>query len=151
MVSAGKGKGAEFVVRLPLVRSPVAVGANVAAPHVANGGRRVLVVDDNTDAAESLADIVKMLGHYVEVAYDGPTAIEKARASPPNVVLCDIGLPGMSGHEVALALRASLNSVQLIAVSGYAQPEDVKRAIEAGFDGHVAKPCDPEKIERLLR
>jgi PAS domain S-box-containing protein len=148
--SAGKGKGSEFTVRLPLLTALASEAPPDPHPDRRNGGRRVLVVDDNTDAAESLADIVKMLGHYVEVAYDGPTAIEKARASPPNVVLCDIGLPGMSGHEVALALRASLNSVQLIAVSGYAQPEDVKRAIEAGFDGHVAKPCDPEKIERLL-
>jgi len=152
--SAGKGKGSEFTVRLPLLAGR---GAETRAEPRAepradrgNAGRRVLVVDDSSDAAESLADIVRMLGHHVEVAYDGPTAIEKARASPPNVVLCDIGLPGMSGYEVALALRASLDTVQLIAVSGYAQPEDVKRAIEAGFDGHVAKPCDPEKIERLL-
>jgi len=151
VVSAGKGKGAEFVVRLPLVRSPVAVGANVAAPHVANGGRRVLVVDDNRDAAESLAEIVALLGHHVEVALDGPTAIQKARANPPDIILCDIGLPGMSGYEVAKALRATNGKVmQLFAVSGYAQPEDVRRALEAGFDGHVAKPCDPEKIERLL-
>ena len=81
---------------------------------------------------------------------DGPTGIEKARANPPNVVLCDIGLPGVSGYEVAKALRAEGRTIQLIAVTGYAQPEDVKRAIEAGFDGHVAKPCDLEKIERLL-
>jgi CheY-like chemotaxis protein len=87
----------------------------------------------------------------VEVAYDGQAAIEKARTNPPDVVLCDIGLPGMSGYEVAKALRASSpGRLQLIAVSGYAQPEDVKRAIEAGFDAHLAKPCDPEKIERLL-
>jgi CheY-like chemotaxis protein len=87
----------------------------------------------------------------VEVAFDGPSAIEKARLNRPDVVLCDIGLPGMSGYEVATALRASdANGMQLIAVSGYAQPEDVKKAVDAGFDGHVAKPCDPEQIERLL-
>jgi CheY-like chemotaxis protein len=114
-------------------------------------GRRVLVVDDNTDAAESLADLVRMLGHSVEVTYDGATAIEKVRGNPPDVVLCDIGLPGMSGYEVAKALRASaLEGMQIIAVSGYAQPEDVRKAVEAGFDGHVAKPCDPAQIERLL-
>ena len=116
-----------------------------------NGGQRVLIVDDNKDAAESLADLVRIFGHAVDVAYDGPSAIEKAHANPPDVVLCDIGLPGMSGYEVAQTLRASaVQGVQLIAVNGYAQPEDVKRAVEAGFDGHIAKPCDPEKIERLL-
>jgi CheY-like chemotaxis protein len=109
------------------------------------------VVDDNADSAESLADVVRMLGHAADVAFDGPSALEKARAHPPAVVLCDIGLPGMSGYDVARALRATLNSgVQLIALSGYAQPDDVRRSIEAGFDGHVAKPCDPEQIERLL-
>jgi CheY-like chemotaxis protein len=108
------------------------------------------VVDDNVDAAESLAEIATMMGHVVEVAFDGPSAIAKARANPPDVVLCDIGLPGMSGYDVARALRASGHGMQLVAVSGYAQPEDVKRAVEAGFDGHVAKPVDPADIERLL-
>jgi CheY-like chemotaxis protein len=111
----------------------------------------VLVVDDNVDAAESLAEVLKIAGHEVEVAFDGPTAIDKVRVNPPDVVLCDIGLPGMSGYDVARRLRASgVNGMQLIAVSGYAQPEDVAKAVEAGFDGHVAKPCDPEEIERLL-
>jgi CheY-like chemotaxis protein len=113
--------------------------------------RRVLVVDDNVDAADSLGDVVKMLGHDVDVAYDGPSAVERARANPPDVVLCDVGLPGMSGYDVARVLRASTKAPQLVfAVSGYAQPEDVRKAVEAGFDGHVAKPCDPAEIERLL-
>jgi CheY-like chemotaxis protein len=86
----------------------------------------------------------------VDVAYDGPSALERARANPPDVVLCDVGLPGMSGYDVARALRASTKAPQLFAVSGYAQPEDVRKAVEAGFDGHVAKPCDPAEIERLL-
>jgi CheY-like chemotaxis protein len=94
--------------------------------------------------------VVKMLGHAVEVAYDGPSAVERARANPPDIVLCDLGLPGMSGYEVAKALRAGADGMQLFAVSGYAQPEDVKKAVEAGFDGHVAKPCDLAVIERLL-
>jgi CheY-like chemotaxis protein len=84
------------------------------------------------------------------VAYDGPSAIAKARASLPEVVLCDIGLPGMNGYDIAKALRADGGDVQLIAVSGYAQPEDLDRAADAGFDGHVAKPPDPAQIERLL-
>ena len=149
--SAGKDRGAEFVVRLPLAVADVSRDAPPPAVERTNGGRRVLVVDDNHDAAESLAEIMKMLGHTVEVAYDGPSAIEKARVSPPDIVLCDIGLPGMSGYEVAKALRADgTNRMLLIAVSGYAQPEDVKEAVDAGFDGHVAKPCDPTQIERLI-
>jgi signal transduction histidine kinase len=149
--SPGAGLGATFVVRIPLVEAlATPAGAPAAAP-ARGSGRRVLVVDDNTDAAESLADVVRMLGHAADVAFDGPSALEKARAHPPAVVLCDIGLPGMSGYDVARALRATLESgVQLIALSGYAQPDDVRRSIEAGFDGHVAKPCDPEQIERLL-
>ncbi len=148
--SAGNGKGSEFVVRLPVVPSTT----RDEPPELTERrqrGLRVLVVDDNPDAAESLADLVAMLGHTVEVAYDGPTAIAKARATPPNVVLCDIGLPGMTGYEVAKALRIGNRDGMLIfAVSGYARSEDVQRAIDAGFDGHVAKPCDPHKIERLL-
>ena len=151
--SAGIGRGAEFVVRLPLTEA-AAVRERQAAPaggRPRNGCRRVLVVDDNTDAAETLADIVKMLGHDADVAYDGATALEKARAYAPDVVLCDIGLPGMSGYDVARALRANgRDGMQLFAVSGYAQPEDVRRAIAAGFDGHLAKPCHPEQIERLF-
>jgi signal transduction histidine kinase/CheY-like chemotaxis protein len=149
--SAGKGKGAEFVVRLPAVEVAAAQqAADARRTHRESSRRRVLVVDDDTDAAESLAEIVGMLGHEVEIAYDGPSAIEKARANRPDVVLCDIELPGMSGHEVANALREGGNGAQLFAVSGYAQPEDVKKAIEAGFDGHLAKPLNIVDVERLL-
>ncbi len=113
--------------------------------------RRVLVVDDNRDAAESLAELVRMFGHEVEVAFDGTTALDKAAAVHPQVVLCDIGLPGMSGYEVAAALRAlGRGDMRLLAVSGYAGPEDVQRALEAGFDGHVAKPFDIAHLELLL-
>jgi CheY-like chemotaxis protein len=108
------------------------------------------VVDDNADAADSLSDLLRMLGHVVDVAYDGPSALARARESRPEVVLCDLGLPGMSGYEVARSLRASAADLRLFAVSGYAQPEDVRRATEAGFDGHVSKPCNLADIERLL-
>jgi PAS domain S-box-containing protein len=149
--SAGIGKGAEFVVRLPLAPAVNVKDERREDLPRGEGGRRVLIVDDNRDAAESLAEIVKMFGHTPDVAFDGPSAIERALASPPDLVLCDIGLPGMSGYEVAMALSAQrANGTRLISVSGYAQPEDVQRAIEAGFDGHVAKPWDPEQIERLL-
>jgi signal transduction histidine kinase len=149
--SAGEGKGAEFVVRLPVVPGGGAQERQRGGVERGNVRRKVLVVEDNVDAAESLADIVMMRGHDVEVAYDGPSAIAKARANPPDIVFCDIGLPGMSGYELAKALRANVaNGFQLVAVSGYAQPEDLKAAVEAGFDRHIAKPPNPDDIARLL-
>jgi PAS domain S-box-containing protein len=149
--SAGMGKGAEFVVSLPLAPTAGAEAGHRPADVRPNGGRRILVVDDNADAADSLAEIAMLLGHVVDVAHDGPSAIEKARVNPPDVVLCDVGLLGMSGHEVARALRANgKTGMRLIAMSGDAQPEDVRRAIDAGFDAHISKPPDPAQIERAL-
>jgi CheY-like chemotaxis protein len=153
--SEGKGKGAEFLVRLPLLEPGPAEapgaggGPRAAAPH-RNGRRRVLVVDDNVDAARSLADVVELLGHAAEVAHDGPSAIAKVHDTAPDVVLCDLGLPGMSGYDVARALRAAATPARLLAVSGYAQPDDVTNALAAGFHGHLAKPVSLQEIERLL-
>jgi PAS domain S-box-containing protein len=148
--SAGPGRGAELIVRLPRAAPSRAEGRPRAGASRTGEALRVLVVDDHGDAAESLAEIVELLGHVAEVAHDGPSAIAKAHATPPDVVLCDIGLPGMSGYEVARALRAGGRPMQLYAVTGYAQAADVQRALEAGFDGHVAKPMDLAIIERLL-
>jgi PAS domain S-box-containing protein len=149
--SAGRDRGAEFVLRIPALAAAAPRRAPEPDAAPGEGGRRVLVVDDNVDAAESLADVVRMLGHDVEVAYDGPTALARARAAPPDVVLCDIGLPGMSGYDVARALRADgPRGGHLVAVTGYALPEDVARALAAGFDAHVPKPVDPEEIRRLI-
>jgi PAS domain S-box-containing protein len=150
--SGGRGQGAEFTIALPLVeRAPAGPGAR-PVPAAVKAPRRVLVVDDNHDAADSLAEIVELLGHVAQVAYDGAGALAKARAAVPDVVLCDIGLPGMSGYDVARSLRdGARDGVLLVAVTGYAQPEDVKRAFEAGFDRHIAKPASIEDIERLLR
>jgi PAS domain S-box-containing protein len=150
--SDGPGRGAEFRVWIPAAPAPVAAPQPERAPGARGGRRRVLVVDDNRDAAESLAELVAAFGHEVEIAHDGPSAVERARASPHDFVLCDIGLPGMSGYDVARALRADPGAGfgRLVAVSGYAQPEDQRRASEAGFDLHVAKPPDPSELERLL-
>jgi len=149
--SDGPGLGAEFVVKLPVAARTGALHVLPARAGRAQLGRRVLVVDDDRDGAESLAQLVEMFGHHAEVAYDGASAIAKARANPPDVVLCDIGLPGMSGYEVARALRSQAGAgIKLVAVSGYAQPEDLTAAADAGFDRHVAKPPNPEEIERLL-
>jgi CheY-like chemotaxis protein len=152
-VVSGSG-GTEFIVSLPLAQrerqaSPSAGAIEAAAP--ASHHHRVLVVDDNEDAAETLAEMVRMLEHDAEVAYDGPSAVRRAGEYHPDVVLCDIGLPGMDGYEVAHELRSTNgHCVRLVAISGYAQPEDVTRAQQAGFDEHIAKPCGPEQIERLL-
>jgi PAS domain S-box-containing protein len=148
--SEGPGRGTEFVVTLP-VAPAAGDGETASALPRAAAGRRVLVVDDNPDAAESLAQLVELFGHRAEVAFDGPSAIEKIRAGAPDVVLCDIGLPGMSGYEVARAVRAEDGrAVRLVAVSGYAQPEDLRAAAEAGFDRHIAKPPSPDELARLL-
>jgi PAS domain S-box-containing protein len=149
--SAGPGRGSEFVVRLPLALPPAPAEPRAAPGERRRAARLVLVVDDNADAADTLAELVRLLGHDVQVAYDGPSALQAARASRPDVVLCDLGLPGMDGYDVARALRAGGGApLRLVAVSGYAQPDDVRRAADAGFDAHVAKPPDPAEIERLL-
>jgi len=149
--SEGPGRGAELVVTLPLASAAPAPEPAAPRPAPGAGGRRVLVVDDNHDAAESLAELVALFGHRAEVAFDGPSALEKVRASRPDVLLCDIGLPGMSGYDVARAIRAEgARAPRLVALSGYAEPQDVQAAAEAGFDLHVAKPPSPATLEQIL-
>ncbi|MBI5500707.1 MAG: GAF domain-containing protein [Deltaproteobacteria bacterium] len=149
--SKGLGKGAEFVVRLPLDPAPPAeaVAGRTSSPPLR---RRVLVIEDNVDAAETLRDALELGGHDVAVAYNGPDGLARAKLAPPEVVLCDIGLPGMDGFDVARAFRDDerLRSVFLVALSGYAQPEDLRRAAEAGFQRHLAKPPSFEKLDELL-
>jgi PAS domain S-box-containing protein len=150
--SDGLGKGgSEFIVRLPMARE------QNAAPrpgHSATGsGRRVLIIEDNIDAADSLREVLEFSEHKVEVAYNGPEGIAKAREFCPDVVLCDIGLPGMDGYEVAQVFRAdaALKDAHLVALSGYVQPEDLRRSSEAGFERHLAKPPSIAKLEELLK
>jgi len=141
----------ESVVRLPYAPPSASRPVRAQDPRSEVGGRRVLVVEDDADGAQALADLMRLTGYTVEVAYDGVTAIEKAWASRPDIVLCDIGLPGMNGYDVARELRAlGGEAMRIIALTGDVQPEDVRRALEAGFDAHVAKPCDFERIEQLL-
>ena len=115
--------------------------------------RRVLIIEDNTDAADTLRDVLEMDGHEVAVAYSGPEGLATAREFHPDLVLCDIGLPGMDGYDVARLFRAdeNLKHVHLVALSGYARPEDLTRAADAGFERHIAKPPTLEKIEHALR
>jgi len=154
--SAGVGQGAEFAVRLPLAR---ALGAELperlavrSSTRPARRMRRVLVVDDNRDSAESLAALLGMLGHEVDQAYDGPAALETARTRFPDLVLLDIGMPGMSGHEVARRIRAepALVGTTLIALTGYGTAEDRHESRAAGFDGHLVKPIDFEALQRII-
>jgi two-component system CheB/CheR fusion protein len=114
--------------------------------------RRILVIEDNVDSAESLMYALALSGHDVQVAHDGRSGLELAKSFRPEIVICDIGLPGMDGYAVAKAFRAekALEHVYLIALSGYAQPEDLQRALRAGFNEHVAKPTRLEKLDRLL-
>jgi CheY-like chemotaxis protein len=114
--------------------------------------RRILVVDDNRDAVETLAELLEVWGHEVWTAADGPGGLQAAAEHQPEVILLDIGLPGIDGYEVARRLRAmpGLDSTWLIALTGYGQPEDRQRALEAGFDYHLTKPLDLAVLQQLL-
>jgi PAS domain S-box-containing protein len=152
--SAGPGMGSEFIVRLPIARH--AAGGDAASPRAsfedAEPGRRVLVVEDNRDAADTLGAAVRSWGHHVEVVYDGMSAVRIAAEFHPDVALLDIGLPGLNGYEVAARLKETFGDedILLIAVSGYAQEEDVQRSTSAGIAHHFAKPVDLELLRRLL-
>ncbi len=149
--SGGIGKGTEFVFNLPLSTAGPAVEGRPAAAGEA-GKRLVLIIEDNADAGQSLAEVLELDGHSVRVAPDGRSGIELARELRPDFVLCDIGLPDVDGYEIARTLRAddALRETRLVALSGYAQPEDVQRALEAGFDAHLPKPPPLDELGELL-
>jgi CheY-like chemotaxis protein len=124
----------------------------VSSPKRRQTVRRVLIVDDNQDSTESLARLLKLTGHEVETALDGMSALRTARSYEPEIVFLDIGLPETDGYEIARRLREdeSLSKMTLIAMTGYGQEEDRRKALEAGFDGHMVKPADPADVEKLL-
>jgi CheY-like chemotaxis protein len=152
--SAGAGTGSEFVVYLPVPPLALAAANDSAEPpsRMLSAPRRVLVVDDSPDAVESLSMILRVWGHEVHTAADGPTALHEAEALRPEVVLLDIGLPGMDGYEVARRLREQVRLIDtlLIALTGYGQDEDRRRVAEAGFDTHLVKPADLTVLQKLL-
>ena len=152
--SAGIGLGSRFTLGFPLLQ-PARVPEEVPAPIAATGAvqrRRVLIVDDNEDAAEALAALVEILGHDATIVHDGREAVGAAAAQRPDLMLLDIGLPGMDGYEVARRLRGdpALKNVRLIACTGYGREEDVRKMGEAGFDRHLLKPVSAAQLEQVL-
>jgi signal transduction histidine kinase/BarA-like signal transduction histidine kinase len=152
-LSDGPGQGTEFVVRLPLRLPPIAAAAAPAPETSVAQQRRILVVDDNVDAAEALGELLRDCGHEVATAYDGPTALEHARLHRPDIVLLDISMPDMDGYDVAKRLRGEvgLNDALLVALSGYGEDRHRRLAREAGFDQHVTKPVDAAKLVELVK
>jgi CheY-like chemotaxis protein len=148
------GQGSEFVVRLPVLTTPGVVIPSTSKDRAEPTGPslRVLVVDDNVDAAQSLGLLLEESGHDVQTAYDGPSALEVALDYRPNVMLLDIGLPGIDGFEVAKRLRQQpdLRCVVLVAMTGYGQVTDKQRSQEAGFNHHLVKPADFGKVLQIL-
>jgi signal transduction histidine kinase len=153
--SAGLGCGSEFTVRLPrrtssAVRAP---SPKVAAAAAVPRRRRILIADDNRDSAETLAALLRMEGHEVTSVHDGPVALTVFGELKPEVVLLDIGMPGLTGYEVARKMRQSPlgPTIKLIAITGWGQDIDKERAYAAGFDLHLTKPVDPHRLAELLR
>ena len=146
--SAGSGRGSLFQISLPTISAP----CNEKPPRQAtvSAPLRVLVVDDNEDAADSLAMLLSFDGHTTRAVYGGDTALEAASSFAADLILLDIGLPSMDGFEVARRLRAAGISSTLVALTGYGQKEDIERAVSAGFNAHLTKPVDMSKIQELL-
>jgi two-component system CheB/CheR fusion protein len=153
--SGGPGQGSEFLLHLRAIPSTFRPSRETAAAGASDEAVRplgVLVVEDNQDAADGLAMILRLWGHEVQVAFDGVGALEMAERHEPDVIISDLGLPGMDGYELARQLRQrpAFGKAVLVALSGYGREEDKRRALEAGFDHHVVKPPDLDALARLL-
>ena len=153
--SDGADRGSEFVVRLPAIRDGGPQESNhqaVVKEKVDRQRRRILVVDDYPLAAETLMKMLELEGHDVRTANDGPSAIEEIRCRQPEIVVLDIGLPGMDGYKVARAIRSTpgMEQLILIALSGYAQDDDRRQSREAGFNYHLTKPVDVVALDHLI-
>jgi CheY-like chemotaxis protein len=154
--SEGRGRGSEFEITLPLLaeeaRSASTSGTFRQLGKVSPSPRRVLIVEDNQDAQDALKCLLELWGHEVMVASDGVSGIQSALANRPEVALVDLGLPSVDGYEVARQIRAAMDasSPLLIALTGYGAPEQRAQALSAGFDLHMVKPVDPERLATLL-
>jgi CheY-like chemotaxis protein len=152
--SDGLGHGTEFRITLPILADADSLAeAATPARSVSGPARRVLVVDDNRDSAEGVRRILEREGHTVELAHDGSGALQAARQSQPEIVVLDLGLPGMDGYEVARVIRADANltGTFLIAMTGYGTEADRQRALAVGFDVHLTKPIEPGVLRDLVR
>jgi PAS domain S-box-containing protein len=149
VASDGQGRGTTVKIRLPIIQAPQSI---VRSAPVASTARRVLVVDDSTDAADSLAMLLELEGHEVSTAYSAAAALEKAERLQPEIAFIDIGLPQMDGYEVARRLRANerCRAIRLVALTGYGQPNDRDEARRAGFDHHLVKPADLQSVDAIL-
>ena len=152
VASDGVGHGSAFTVRLPLAVAPPAPAAASKPSTPAPAPRRVLTIEDYADARDSLRSLLELSGHEVREAADGPTGVELALRLQPDVVLIDIGLPGLDGYGVARRIRSAPQGrlMVLAAVTGYDQAEDRRRAQEAGFDALLVKPVDPDQLIEIL-
>jgi len=149
--SAGLGQGSSFTIRLPAHAGAAVAAQDAAQPPVIAFPARVLIVDDNVDAAESLALLLQSDGHTVNVAHNGVDAVLRAESWRPDIAVLDVGLPGMNGYEVASALRARGDACpELIAVTGYGQASDMQRALAAGFRFHLVKPVDARDLTTAI-
>jgi PAS domain S-box-containing protein len=150
--SEGPGQGSEFTVRLPRAAEPAALTEIPVSPSSVGKRKRILVIEDNRDSAESLRMLLDLSGYEVEVAYTGTTGVEAAARFRPHAVVCDIGLPELDGYGVARALRQrpDLAGARLIAVTGYGRSEDIEKARRAGFNFHLTKPVDPQELLEQL-
>ena len=157
--SAGPGRGSEFIVSLPVISQaaqPDSAPEVQHAPPTAEQGAaharasRILLIDDNDDINQTLGEFLKASGHEVDIAMDGPTGLQMQKVAPYDVVCCDIGLPGMSGLEVARQMRASASPAKLIAISGYDQPQQRLEALAAGFDHYLVKPIFGDELLKLI-
>jgi signal transduction histidine kinase len=146
--SAGPGQGATFTLRLPAIDPPQHASAD--SPVACVESKRILIVDDNADAADSLALLLQLEGHTTRPVYGSLAALESAGAFDPEVVLLDIGLPGMDGYEVARRMRARGSKAQIVALSGYGQRDDLTRSRDAGFDAHLVKPVDLQLLRQHI-
>jgi len=150
--SEGLGKGSQFVLRLPATEAPAAQSDDSATQPEPGMRQRILVVDDNVDAAESLGTMLAYSGHDVRVAHGGVEALTAAREFAPNVMILDLGMPEMDGYEVAKAVRSDprITATRLIALSGYGQPDDRRRTADVGFDEHLVKPVEHDVLNAAL-
>ena len=149
--SEGPGRGSEFTIGLPLSRNPAAHAPGAVAAPARRPTAAVLLIEDNADARQSLRTLLEQEGHRVDEVADGALGLARAEATEPDIVLIDIGLPGLDGYEVARRIRSRRGAAPiLVAITGYGQAQDRRRSLEAGFDAHLTKPVSPEHLAGVL-